>query len=81
MFSRYRYHHYPDLQDFMQKFAKRYPSLARLYSIGTSVQGRELYVLEISDNPGIHEPGKSSVFASVQFIVINILVFDKFVVL
>ncbi|XP_042883422.1 carboxypeptidase D-like isoform X2 [Penaeus japonicus] len=54
----FKYHHYPDLQDFMQKFAKRYPSLARLYSIGTSVQGRELYVLEISDNPGIHEPGE-----------------------
>lgn len=58
MFSCYRYHHYPDLQAFMMKFAKRYPSLTRLYSIGTSVEGRELYVLEISDNPGIHEPGK-----------------------
>ncbi|XP_037777657.1 carboxypeptidase D-like isoform X2 [Penaeus monodon] len=54
----FKYHHYPDLQDFLMKFAKRYPSLTRLYSIGTSVQGRELYVLEISDNPGIHEPGE-----------------------
>ncbi|XP_047475155.1 carboxypeptidase D-like isoform X2 [Penaeus chinensis] len=54
----FKYHHYPDLQDFLMKFAKRYPSLTRLYSIGTSVEGRELYVLEISDNPGIHEPGE-----------------------
>lgn len=54
----FKYHHYPDLQAFMMKFAKRYPSLTRLYSIGTSVEGRELYVLEISDNPGIHEPGE-----------------------
>ncbi|XP_045606806.2 carboxypeptidase D isoform X3 [Procambarus clarkii] len=52
------YHHYPDLEAFMRKFAKKYPNLARLYSIGSSVQGRELYVMEISDNPGIHEPGE-----------------------
>ncbi|KAG7157912.1 Carboxypeptidase D-like [Homarus americanus] len=54
----FKYHHYPDLEVFMQKLEKKYPNLARMYSIGTSVQGRELYALEISDNPGIHEPGE-----------------------
>ena len=55
----YRYHNYPALESFMKKINQRYPSLSRMYSIGKSVEGRELYVLEISDNPGIHEPGMS----------------------
>lgn len=57
-----RYHHYPDLKAYLQDLASSYPDLARLYSAGTSVQGRELYVLEISDNPGVHEPGESLVY-------------------
>ncbi|XP_071532744.1 carboxypeptidase D-like [Panulirus ornatus] len=54
----FMYHHYHDLEAFMQKLAKRYSNLTRLYSVGTSVEGRELYVMEISDNPGVHEPGE-----------------------
>lgn len=51
------HHHYQDMVDELQAMAVEYPSITRLYSIGTSVQGRELYVLEISDKPGVHEPG------------------------
>lgn len=34
-----------------------YPNITRLYSIGKSVQGRQLYVLEIAKNPGEHRFG------------------------
>ena len=50
--------HYDELTEFMHKFADSYPSITRLYTVGQSVQGRELWVLEISDNPGNHEPGE-----------------------
>lgn len=34
-----------------------YPHITRLYSIGKSVQQRDLWVLEISNMPGKHQPG------------------------
>ena len=52
----FRYHHTADLHRFMAFYARAYSNITRLYSIGKSVQGRDLWVLEISDNPGIHEP-------------------------
>ena len=51
----YVYHHYEDLRTQMAFFAHKYPNLSRLYSIGKSAQGRDLWVLEISDHPGVHE--------------------------
>ena len=36
----------------MQSFVKRCSSIARLFSIGKSAQGRELWALEISSAPG-----------------------------
>lgn len=35
----------------------QYPHITRLYSIGKSVQERDLWVLEISSTPGQHQPG------------------------
>uniref|UniRef100_A0A673G341 14-3-3 protein epsilon n=1 Tax=Sinocyclocheilus rhinocerous TaxID=307959 RepID=A0A673G341_9TELE len=54
----FRHHHYNDMQLFLQKFSSDYSSITRLYSIGKSVQGRLLWVMEISDNPGVHELGE-----------------------
>uniref|UniRef100_A0A1B6LU96 Peptidase M14 domain-containing protein n=1 Tax=Graphocephala atropunctata TaxID=36148 RepID=A0A1B6LU96_9HEMI len=52
------HHHYAALEQELQILSEEYPSITRLYSIGKSVQHRELYVLEISDKPGFHQPGK-----------------------
>ena len=49
------YHNYSELTDFLVNISNTYPSITNLISIGQSVQGRELWVLEISDNPGINE--------------------------
>jgi len=49
------YHDYNELTAFLQDIASSYPSITRLESIGQSVQGRELWVMQISDNPGLNE--------------------------
>ena len=49
------YHDYNELTAFLQNIAASYPSITRLESIGQSVQGKELWVMQISDNPGINE--------------------------
>ena len=51
----YVYHDYEDLRTQMAFYAHKYPDITRLYSIGKSVNERDLWVLEISDNPGSHE--------------------------
>lgn len=51
------HHNYVALEKELQDIAGEYPSITRLYSVGMSVQKRQLYVLEISDKPGVHEPG------------------------
>ena len=54
----FRYHSNEDVGVLLHRYADRYPSITRLYSLGRSVEGRELLVLEISDQPGVHEPGE-----------------------
>lgn len=56
----FRHHHFPDMEIFLRRYANEYPNITRLYSVGKSAEFRELYVMEISDNPGIHEAGKPS---------------------
>ncbi|KAK3916566.1 Carboxypeptidase D [Frankliniella fusca] len=54
----FTHHNYSEMVHWMRFLSRTYPKITRLYSIGKSVRGHELYVLEISDNPGIHEPGE-----------------------
>jgi len=37
------------------------PKITRIYNIGKSYNGQKLYAIEISDNPGEHELGKTHV--------------------
>ena len=39
----------------MRGFVKRCSHMARMFSIGTSVHGRDLWALELSEKPGLAE--------------------------
>jgi carboxypeptidase D len=54
----FKHHDYESMEMQLQLLAKNFPNITRLYSAGRSVRSKELYVIEISDNPGIHEPGE-----------------------
>lgn len=54
----FKHHSNREMYQVMQGYAKYFPHITRLYTIGETVQGRSLTVIEISDNPGIHEPGE-----------------------
>ncbi|XP_004838715.1 carboxypeptidase N catalytic chain isoform X3 [Heterocephalus glaber] len=51
----FHHHHYDDLVRTLYKVHNQCPHITRIYSIGRSVKGRHLYVLEFSDYPGTHE--------------------------
>ncbi|XP_011647483.1 carboxypeptidase D-like [Pogonomyrmex barbatus] len=54
----FKHHNYVAMEKYLMELRTNYPNITRLYSIGSSVQGRELYVMEITKNPGIHDPEK-----------------------
>jgi len=43
------YHGYQETTDILHAFAKEYPGLTELYSIGESTEGRELWLIEITN--------------------------------
>lgn len=50
-----RYPTYEVYREMMKKFESDYPTLCKLDSIGTTVEGRKLYVVKISDNVSTNE--------------------------
>jgi hypothetical protein len=55
------YHTFAQIEGILQDIATNYPSITSLYSIGTTYEGRTIWCLEISDNPGVDE-GDPGVF-------------------
>lgn len=43
------------MNSILKKTAARCPEIAMTYSIGRSVEGKDLLVIEFSNNPGVHE--------------------------
>ena len=56
--TEFGHHNYNKMTKFLKYYANRYPLITKLYTVGQSVEGRELWVLEVSDNPGKHNPGE-----------------------
>uniref|UniRef100_A0A1B0ALR5 Peptidase M14 domain-containing protein n=1 Tax=Glossina palpalis gambiensis TaxID=67801 RepID=A0A1B0ALR5_9MUSC len=50
------HHNYAAMEKFLHDIADNYPSITRLYSIGKSVQNRDLLVMELFAKPGEHLP-------------------------
>ena len=49
------FHSYSELTSELQDIASTYPSIAKIYNLGKSVQGRTIWGLKITDNPDIEE--------------------------
>lgn len=55
-----QYHDQEHMEETLMRVAKKCENISRLYTIGKSVEGRDLLVIEFSTTPGIHESGMSS---------------------
>ena len=53
-----KHHNHKQMVDFLKQISTKYPEITKLYSIGKSVEGKDLWVMEVSDNPGVHEVGE-----------------------
>lgn len=53
-----KYYNYIDLTVRLQSLEQKYPHIAKLSSVGQSVQGRELWVMRITRDPELDTPGK-----------------------
>ncbi|XP_022814243.1 carboxypeptidase M isoform X1 [Spodoptera litura] len=57
----FRYHDHDQMTRYLRSVSARYPALTALYSIGKSVQGRDLWVMVVSASPYEHMIGKPDV--------------------
>ena len=53
-----RHHNYQEMEIYLQAIRNKCQEITKLYSIGQSTQNRQLYVMEISENPGVELPLK-----------------------
>jgi hypothetical protein len=55
------YHTLAEMEQILQDIADTYPDITTLYSIGKSYEDRDIWCLEITDNPGVDE-GEAGIF-------------------
>lgn len=60
------YHNHTELVAKLNQTRADHPNLVHLFSIGTSYQGRPLWVVKISDNPGVDEAEPEILFTLLQ---------------
>lgn len=56
------YHNYGEATALLQEWANTYADIAELFTIGQSIEGRELWGLKISDNPTVDETDEGGFF-------------------
>ena len=61
-----QYHTLAEINQILQDTAAAYPSITRLFSLGTSYEGRTIWCLDITDNPGVDEGEPGVVFMGVH---------------
>lgn len=54
-FIQFTHHSYSQMVRELKKVASRCSHIAKLYSIGRSFEGKDLFVIEFSTSPGHHE--------------------------
>ena len=57
----FEYHNYDAMVKKLKALNDRYPNITSLYTIGKSVEKRDLWVMIISDQPLVHEAGEPEV--------------------
>ena len=57
----FQYHNYESMVNKLKELNQRYPNITSLYTIGKSNEKRDLWVMIVSDQPLIHEPGEPEV--------------------
>jgi hypothetical protein len=56
-----QYHTFPEIESILDEMANDHPDITDLYSLGTTYEGRDIWCLEITDNPGVDE-GEPGIF-------------------
>ncbi|CAF3095078.1 unnamed protein product [Rotaria sp. Silwood2] len=59
--NKFQYHNYDSMVEKLKELNNKYPNITSLYTIGKSNENRDLWVMIISDQPLIHEPGEPEV--------------------
>jgi len=56
-----QYHTFAEIESILEDIADDHPDITELTSLGTTYEGRDIWCLEISDNPGVDE-GEPGIF-------------------